>query len=178
MERKSPTVLYTCPRSTYLTLDVDCWDKKRDATLFRGPGPVIAHPPCTSWGRLKAFCRTDDAATGPIAVSQVRRYGGILEHPVDSTLFHACGMPTTPGQRDFDGGYTIVIDQLLWGHRAQKRTWLYIVTDGEPVTFPPPATPGATIQQPVQNMDQGERLRTPRPFAIALIKAASQCYRN
>ena len=65
-----------------------CWGVERDAKRYDGPGAVVAHPPCKTWGRLA--WRVSDAdhkaahPCGPRAVEQVRRHGGVLEHPQGS----------------------------------------------------------------------------------------------
>jgi len=125
----SVAVLFARADSTYKTMPgCDVWDAERDARRWQGGAPVVAHPPCRAWGRLRAMAkpRHDEKALALFAVDQVRRFGGVLEHPAHSTLWPAAGLPL-PGERDAFGGWTLPIQQLWWGHRAQKDTWLYIV---------------------------------------------------
>lgn len=107
---------------------IDAWDCDRDARLYCGDDPVIAHPPCRAWGVLRHFAkpRPDEKALAYFAVDQVRRCGGVLEHPYKSTLWSAVGLPK-PGERDAYGGWTLPVSQFWWGHRAEKKTLLYIV---------------------------------------------------
>lgn len=45
--------LFVDPRGCYANLPgVELWDEARDARLYQGPHPVVAHPPCTRWCRL------------------------------------------------------------------------------------------------------------------------------
>ena len=119
--------LYIDPRGPYPTLlGADaCWDQSRDATKYEGPQPVVAHPPCGSWGALAHLYKQNDSACGPRAVEQVRLLGGVLEHPARSRLWAACGLPL-PGHSDWRG-FTIEVEQVSWGHVARKKTWLYLV---------------------------------------------------
>jgi hypothetical protein len=124
------TVLFTRSDSVYLSLGCDCWGMERDARLYRGDDPVIAHPPCRAWGRLRDFAkpRHDEKDLARFAIAVIRKNEGVLEHPGSSTLWADQGIPK-PGQREVDewGGYSISVDQFWWGHRCEKRTWLYIV---------------------------------------------------
>ena len=61
------------------------------------------------------------------SVLRVRQNGGILEHPAYSKLWKVAGLPRPGARYDEFGGYTIDIDQSWFGHKARKRTWLYIV---------------------------------------------------
>jgi hypothetical protein len=123
-------VLFARSDSVYKTMPgCDVFDIDRDARTWHGGSPVVAHPPCRAWGRLRQFAkpRPDEKALGLWAVDQVRMHGGVLEHPAESTLFAAKGMPR-PGQfPDAFGGWTIQIEQFHFGHRAEKSTWLYLV---------------------------------------------------
>lgn len=68
---------------------VDCWDKARNAKLYTGPHPVVAHPDCGPWSKLRHLCTLQDDACGPRAFEQVREFGGVLEHPEHSRVFGA-----------------------------------------------------------------------------------------
>ena len=47
--------LYVAKNGSYIDLPgVDPWPEDRDARLYRGPHPVVAHPPCQRWGKLWA----------------------------------------------------------------------------------------------------------------------------
>lgn len=107
---------------------VDCWDEARDARTYQGPWPVVAHPPCGPWGRqrMQGWAGNAGRECGPIAVSAVRTWGGVLEQPAGSRLWDACGLPKpfTEG----DGiGFSLSVQQVSWGHVCQKPTWLYLV---------------------------------------------------
>lgn len=120
--------LYVDPRGPYQAMrDVDCWDEARDAKKYDGPWPVIAHPPCGPWGRLKALSKYQDQSCGPRAVEQVRKFGGVLEHPANSTLWRHCLLPWPGELPDAHGGSTIEVNQVSWGHSCKKATWLYCV---------------------------------------------------
>jgi hypothetical protein len=127
-------VLFARADSTYKTLPgTDVWDIERDAKLWPGGAPVVAHPPCRAWGRLRKFAkpRKGERQLAIWSVRQVRRFGGVLEHPVGSLLWEKAGLPA-PGQIDAHGGWTLPIHQNWWGHRAEKATLLYIVGCGPP----------------------------------------------
>lgn len=119
--------LYVERGGPYFTMDaVDPWCVDRDARTYPGPWPIVAHPPCGPWGELRHLYRGAEHDCAPLAVVQVRRWGGILEHPHRSKLWPAMTLPG-PGEGDSFGGFTVEIDQCAWGHVARKRTRLYCV---------------------------------------------------
>lgn len=144
--------LYVDPRGPYpALLGVDsCWDQRRDARSYGGPNPIIAHPPCGPWGRLKHLYQGDEHDCAPRALEQVRAFGGVLEHPAGSQLWQQdAALKLHLGRFgawcDQHGGFCMVVDQVEWGHVARKRTWLYIVApdhdtirDALAVAGPPP----------------------------------------
>ena len=122
-------VLFARADSVYKTLPgCDVWDIERDARKWPGGSPVVAHPPCRAWASLRhhAKPREGEKDLALLAIKRVRQCGGVLEHPLFSTLWKVAGLPE-PGQRDEFGGWTLIVDQNWFGHRARKRTRLYIV---------------------------------------------------
>jgi hypothetical protein len=122
-------VLFARADSVYKQLPgVDVYDMERDARTYDGPHPVVAHPPCRAWGRLRTFAnpRPDERNLARLAVAMVREFGGVLEHPAGSTLWPAQRLPR-PGERDGFGGWTLAAPQKWWGHKAEKETWFYVV---------------------------------------------------
>lgn len=129
--RRVPVLFCASSRSPYVQMaDADPWPLDRDARLWLGRQPVIAHPPCRSWSKFRRFAkpRCDEADLARFAVLAVRAFGGVLEHPEGSALWADMDLPR-PGAQGLDqaGGFSISVDQSWWGHSARKRTWLYIV---------------------------------------------------
>ena len=106
---------------------VDAWDIDRDALKWPGGHPVVAHPPCRAWASLRhcAKPREGEKEYALWAIQQVRAFGGVLEHPQLSTLWRVAGLPEQ-GVIDEHGGWALIVDQHWFGHRARKRTRLYI----------------------------------------------------
>jgi len=115
------SVLFARQDSVYKSIPgLDVWDIDRDARNWPGGNPVIAHPPCRSWGRMRQFSkpRPDEKELAIFAVCQVRNWGGVLEHPESSTLWSHCSLPRPRELPDIYGGITISVDQYHFGHRA------------------------------------------------------------
>jgi len=131
--------LYVQTGGAYYGLDdVDPWDEARDARLYAGPWPVVAHPPCARWCRLAGLVearwghkRGDDGGTFAAALAAVRAFGGVLEHPAYTDAWAAHGL-AAPGRYGWtsslgDPGWTAHVEQGRYGHPAKKATWLYAV---------------------------------------------------
>lgn len=131
--------LYVETDGCYFGLDsVEPWDEAQDARRYVGPWPVVAHPPCQRWGRFwhgstarpHQFKLGDDQGCFQAALTAVRTFGGVLEHPKDSHAWEAFGIAKPPAdggwvQADDLGGSTCCVDQGHYGHFSNKRTWLY-----------------------------------------------------
>lgn len=131
--------LYVDPNGVYANLpNVEVWDEARDARLYAGPWPVVAHPPCNRWCALAPLLQSmhgymigDDGGTFAAALEAVRTFGGVLEHPASSIAWRRFQLPR-PSRHGWttaldDPGMTCEVDQAAYGHPARKRTWLYAV---------------------------------------------------
>ncbi|NTF54393.1 hypothetical protein G6L12_05730 [Agrobacterium rhizogenes] len=136
--------LYVQKNGSYYGLDgVDPWDEERDARQYAGPWPVVAHPPCPRWGKMwfgqpLAVKLTgerkklgDDGGCFKHALSAVRTFGGVIEHPWGSLAWPHFDL-NTPDRAggwimaDFIGGWTCCVEQGQYGHYARKPTVLYV----------------------------------------------------
>ncbi|WP_367068612.1 hypothetical protein [Oryzisolibacter sp. LB2S] len=162
--------LFVRSDSHYKKMGCDCYDFERNALTWPGGVPSVAHPPCRAWGQLSQFAKPRDGEKelAPWAVEQVRRFGGVVEHPYASRLWAVMGCGGF-GLRDRWGGVLIPVMQSWWGHRAPKKTALYIVG---PVPALPDPVGVATGR--VELMGKREREMTPFEFARFLVDIARE----
>jgi hypothetical protein len=161
--------------------DVDPWDEERDARLYEGPWPVVAHPPCNRWSIMVESNPQirdqlgQDGGTFAAALDAVRTFGGVLEHPALTRAWRAHGLPRASSggwATTFDDpGYATEVDQGRYGHVARKMTWLYCCG------IEPPALKwgdGGQRERNTRNMasTNGDRSRTPLGFRDVLLDMA------
>jgi len=112
MSEKPVAVLFARSDSVYKSLPgCDVYDIDRDAMTFEGGMPVIAHPPCRSWGRLahRANPRPGERKLALWAVDQVRQWGGYWSILMD----HGCGKKSP--FRPLGEGMNLAVS--LWWYR-------------------------------------------------------------
>lgn len=135
--------LYVASDGPYYGVDgVSPYDETEDARIYMGPHPVIAHPPCQRYGRFwkgqpgnikagKVERKGDDHGCFKAALFDVRRWGGVLEHPEDSHAWPMFGIAKPPRKggwvRADEYGWTCRVEQGQYGHYCPKGTWLYAV---------------------------------------------------
>ncbi len=199
--------LYVQARGCYYGLEgVDPWGEDRDARLYAGPWPVVAHPPCARWCRYwsggpSARVRRelgDDGGCFAAAFDSVHRWGGVIEHPEASSAWHRFGIPAPPKYggwvRCLNGSWTCCVEQGHYGHLARKATWLYLVG----VESPPSLSWGiadhsrriddgyhsaeklarAVKTGSCQRLSRRQRSATPVAFRDLLIGLAERCGKN
>lgn len=174
---------------------VECWDLERDARKYDGPWSVVAHPPCRNWSKLSYLAKDDDSDCALVAIDQVRKFGGVLEHPAASRLWLQINLPS--GHRDDFGGKRITLTQVEWGHVARKPTSLYLVNVPDSALERPPSPgrepthwlsgfrehsrrgqTGAAVPPGIKVCSAQQRRRTPPLFAEYLVRLARAAAAN
>ena len=170
---------------------VDPWDEKRDARLYPGPWPVVAHPPCARWGRMaeSAFGRRVGLKRGvdggcfASALASVRRWGGVLEHPEASSAWRTFGLIEPKRGQGWVGagdwlGWTCCVEQGHFGHWTRKATWLYAVKPGSLPVMPwGPSCPAGYVPcarkgEAFTSLSRRQRSATPPAFRDVLLGIA------
>ena len=135
------SALYVASDGPYFGLPgVTPYDETRDARMYGGPWPVVAHPPCQRWGRMwkgqpgnikrgKVERKGDDQGCFKSALFDVKRWGGVLEHPEGSHAWAQFGLNKPPRAGGWvratdTGGWTCRVEQGRYGHYCAKPTWL------------------------------------------------------
>lgn len=179
--------------------DVDPWPESRDARLYAGPWPVVAHPPCSRWCQLARVNEAryghkvgDDGGCFAAALCDVRDYGGVLEHPAESIAWRMFGLqpPAVKGwvrSLARPDEWTTEVCQRNYGHRAQKRTWLLYVGHNPPppLDWSKPKPPEAWISTDrpraelghVAQLSKKEAKATPPAFRDMLLALARNAWR-
>jgi hypothetical protein len=183
-------ILFARADSNYKMLPgCDVWDVERNALNWLGGCPVVAHPPCRAWGNFAMFAKPRDGEKQLAiwAIDQVRKNGGVLEHPAGSKLWPEMNLPE-PGDRDNFGGWTLPIHQHWWGHRAEKKTKLYIVgcdpknIPDMPMRLDYPThvigDVGRAGNGKRPEISKAEREHTPTELASWLVELAGMCVPN
>jgi hypothetical protein len=151
---RTVAILYCDPKGVYPTLPgCDIWDQARDARLYGGPHPVVAHPPCARWCQLAGlvqhrygYRKGDDGGTFEAALRSVRRHGGVLEHPAYTKAWPAHGLTAPTGhcwQMTIEREWVCQISQAAYGCRAQKLTW-FLYSGSTPPASPDWSRPAWT----------------------------------
>ena len=195
------TALYVLKDGPYFNVPgIDPWDEERDARNYSGPWPVIAHPPCNRWSKMSALLQAmgrgrigDDGGCFESALSAVRKFGGVLEHPAQSIAWKHYGLLKPNGaswtRQLFDPGWVCQVDQGNYGHCCNKPTWLYAVgCDVRPLKWG--KATGTThcisrwekhegkIQLDNKPSDRRIASSTPEPFKQELIRLARSVRRS
>jgi len=160
--------------------EVDPWDEERDARLYDGPHPVVAHPPCGRWCQLASVNQKrwgtmigQDDGCFEAALDAVRTYGGVLEHPAYSLAWVHYGLPRPVSRGGWttamgDEGFSIEVSQSAYGHAARKRTWLYAIGTNLPELATADPRGDHVIGAGVHTGQAAGRGRVPEPLKTPL----------
>ena len=186
------SALYVDPAGPYPELVGDCWNEVRDARNYDGPNPVVAHPPCQLWVNLAHVNYKryggghnrpgNDGGCFASALYNVRRWGGVLEHPAESRAWAAHGLmdpgETVGWRQQALCEWVCEVWQSAYGHPARKRTWLFYCGRVPPNGLRWERTPGTHqvgwFDRIKPTLGKKDASRTPLAFAVELVKLAQR----
>lgn len=160
--KKQVPVLFVHPRSNYKKLPgFDCYDEDRNALSYTGCKPVIAHPPCRLWSKLRKFSKApfEEKNFATWSIDLIRKVGGVVEHPYDSQLWQEIDCPDV-GKFDKFGGTSFVFDQFDFGFYTRKRTRIYIVGLNSLSELPAPSIRFVPVSRKFDNLSLKQRSET------------------
>lgn len=182
--------LYVDPLGNYSKMEgVQLWTQSEDARKYAGPHPVVAHPPCQLWVNFAALNYKryggehnrpgNDGGCFASAITSVRTYGGVLEHPAFSNAWATYGLirPDHIGWcRRAPMEWVCEVWQSAYGHPARKRTWLLYCG----INHPPPAKWERVVgthqigwfDRKKPTLSKRQASLTPEPFAEFLVGLA------
>lgn len=152
-------VLCVQDNSNYFKIPgLDLYDKNRNAYNYNSCYPVIAHPPCQQWSKLKAFAVNDKAEKelAYFCFELVNKNGGIMEHPKGSSFFKH----VSARQK-----YMSVVWQSWFGFPAKKETLLYV----KDCQLLPTPLSFDLIEKKVERMSKDKRSLMPLSFCQYLV---------
>ncbi len=192
--------LFVEERGVYSALEsVEVYGISRDARTYSDNKPVVAHSPCERFGAFwsggphpKQPRRNlgDDGGCFASALANVRRCGGVLEHPANSHAWRIYGLFAPPRGggwivADSVGGWTCCVEQGQYGHQARKPSWLYMVgavppslrwgiAHGKIATVALSGKRGVNLglREGITTIKRRERHLTPIPFRDLLLSIA------
>lgn len=172
--------------------DVDPWDEPRDARLYAGPWPVVAHPPCARWGNFATWhggTIGSDGGCFEAALAAVHRWGGVIEHPAGSRAWRHFNLPVPDcrgWRHDLFGARVCAVEQGHYGHPARKATWLYYIGNNPPDLLWGPSPQRLPARRYAErgyasamrcgmcsNLSSTQRQRTPPAFRDVLLSIAA-----
>ena len=173
------SVLFAARNSVYKQMEgVEVFDIVRNAKTFLGNTPIVAHPPCRAWSAFlshQAKPEVGEKELGLWACEQLRKCGGVLEHPAHSRLFGAGNLPI-PGNGERGGIWSLEVLQRWWGYPLQKRTWLAFCGVPQRTIEIPYILSSREV--PFSSMSKHQRAATCMPFAKFLVSAARSSVLN
>jgi hypothetical protein len=173
------TVLCAARSSIYQAFPgLTIYTRSKDAWSANPVGPVIAHPPCRCWSRMRGLSsltlteRILEMMLAFHCLKLVTKRGGILEQPAFSSFWRHANLPRCGDTSRAPGMWSLAVDQSNWGHRSTKPTWLLFCHIDPTVLLLDDWRLADVSATKCADLTPGQRSATPKDFAAFLLHAA------